>query len=507
MIRLTSLLRMRAAHTGNAQRTSQLRHLHLSDQPLMLLALKQTGPAARPLAVMLGTDPHRPQLLLAPPSGSTAPMLATLADSVTAYIDACQRRSEHLPVTSSKPARRRYTDAPQILVPNLRTVQHVKDLGDDLRFRRVDDQTPHSGAVQRLGHWLTYLTDRADLSGSAALIPMTSFLGMHWVSGQSPREDEDLATLLAWIDPPRHAASGRDAARTAEDPATHRPAGPATDATFDNDHLAPLFDAYARARRRAPGQEQTRTLQELDRLLATYLQPTYLQPTWDLMWQAYALLQALPEAKGTARRWDHERTAFTDECLHLAQDGRPRPARDQAVAAAVRLAHMELAAAAFAAERTADDPFARAELRTTGEAFGGTVTMIDSKHTLRGPTGRPQWRPRFTVSTPDLLRMEPGQLLVCHAYRKASYKICEITPAAADTLVELEITAGMGHADRPNYDVLPEADAFLVFTTAPAPYRMPEFPSRDQTPWTHGGPPADQPNHKIEDEDEDEEEQ
>ncbi|MFF3459703.1 hypothetical protein ACFYXH_36490 [Streptomyces sp. NPDC002730] len=496
---LTSLLKMRAAATGNALRASQLRHLHLSDQPLMLLALTRTGPAARPLAVMLGTDPHRPQLFVAPPSGSTTSMLAALADAVTAYIDACQRHSEHLPAISGKPARRRYTDAPQILVPNPQTVQHLKILGDDLRFRSVDDQNPGSRTVQRLGHWLTYLTDRADLPGSAALIPMTSFLGMHWISGQSPLEDDDLATLLAWIDPPRHAASGRDAAHTAEDPATHRPAGPATDAAFDNDHLAPLFDAYARARRQALALEQTRTLQELDRLLATYM-----QPTWDLMWQAYALLQALPEAKGTARRWDHERTAFTDECLHLVQDGRPWPARDQAVAAAVRLAHMELAATAFAAECAADDPFARAELRTTGEAFGGTVTTIDSKHTPRGPTGRPQWRPRFTVSTPDLLRMEPGQPLACHAYRKASYKICEITPADDDTLVELEITAGMGHADRPNYDVLPEAGTFLVFTTAPVLYRMPEFPSRAQTPWTHGGPPADQPDHHNADEGEEE---
>ncbi|MEU7061314.1 hypothetical protein [Streptomyces sp. NPDC046197] len=499
MIRLTSLLRMRAASTGNAQRASQLRHLHLSDQPLMLLALKQTGPAARPLAVMLGTDPYRPRLLLAPPSGSTAPMLASLADAVTAYIDACQRHSEHLPATSSKPARRRYTDAPQILVPNPQTVQHLKDLGDALRFRSADGQNPDSRAVQRLGHWLTYLTDRADLAGSAALTPMTSFLGMHWVSGQSPLEDEDLATLLAWIDPPRHAASGRDAALEAEDPATHRPAGPATDAAFDNDQLAPLFDAYARARRQARDQEQTRTLQELDRLLATYV-----QPTWDLMWHAYALLHALPEAKGTARRWDHERTAFTDECIYLAQDGRPRPARDHAIAAAVRLARMEQAAAAFAAERAADDPFARAELRTTGEAFGGPVTTIDPEHTLRGPTGRAQWRPRLTVSTPDPVPMEPGQLLACHTHRNARYKICEVTPADGDTLVELEITAGMGTVARPNHAVLPEAGAFLVFTIAPDHYRMPEFPSRDQTPWTHGGPPADHPDDSDEDEGEEE---
>ncbi|MEK2479042.1 hypothetical protein [Streptomyces noursei] len=489
---LTSLLRMRAADTGNALRTSQLRHLHLSDQPLMLLALKRTGPAARPLAVMLGTDPSRPQLLVAPPSGSTTPMLTTLARVVTAYIDACQRHKEHLPATSNKPARQSYTDAPQILVPNPRTMHHLKDLGDDLRFRRVDGENSASRSVQRLGHWLTYLTDRADIPGSAALIPMTSFLGMHWATGQSPLEDEDLATLLAWIDPPRHAASGRDAARKAEASATHRPAGPATDAAFDNEQLAHLFDAHARA----SGQEQARTLQELDRLLATYM-----QPTWDLMWQAYTLLQALPEAKGTARRWDRERIAFTDECLYLAQDGRPRPAREHAVAVAVGLARMEQGAAAFAAERAADDPFVRAELRTAGEAIGGPVTAIDPEHIVRGPTGRAQWRPRLTVSTTDPVRMEPGQVLACHTYRIARYKICEVTPADGETLVELEIIAGMGKASSPNHAVLPEIGAFLVLTIAPPDhYRMPEFPSRDQTPWTHGGPPPNHPDNSDEDE-------
>ncbi|WP_405785690.1 hypothetical protein [Streptomyces sp. NBC_01367] len=486
---LTSLLRMRAASTGKVQPASQLRHLHLSDQPLMLMALKRTGPPARPLAVMLGTDPYRPQLLVAPPSGSIAPMLVALADTAIAYIEACRQRSEHLPATSSKPARQRYTDAPQILVPNPQTVKYLQLLGDDLRFRRVDDRTPGSRSTQRLGHWLTYLTDRSDIPGSAALIPMPGLLGMHWITGQSPLEDEDLATLLAWIDPPRHAASGRDAADRAAATAAHRPAGPATDAAFDTDQLAPLFHTYARTR----GQEQTATLQELNSLLATRM-----QPTWNLMWHAYTLLQALPEAKGTARRWDHERTAFTDECTYLAQDGRPRPAREQAVATAVRLARMEHAATAFAAERAADDTFVRAELRTTGEAFGGPVTTIEPQCTRSGPTGRTQWRPRFTVSTTDPVLMEPGQLLACHTHRNARYKICGITPADCDTLVELEITAGMGTVARPNHAVLPEPGAFLVFTPAPDHYRMPEFPARDQTPWTHGGPPPDHLDHSDE---------
>ncbi|MFF6779028.1 hypothetical protein ACFY8W_36525 [Streptomyces sp. NPDC012637] len=421
-------------------------------------------------------------------------MLAALADTVIAYIDTRRQRSENLPATSGRPARKRYTDAPQILVPNPQTVEHLKTLGADLRLRRVDDETPGSRSVQRLGHWLTYLTDRAhDIPGSAALIPMTGFLGMHWITGQSPLEDNDLATLLAWIDPPRHADSGRDAADKAADPATHRPAGPATDAAFDNDQLAPLFHAYARAR----GQDQTRIMEELNRLLTAYM-----RPTWELMWHAYTLLQALPEAKNTTRRWDLERTAFTEECTYLDQDGRPQPAREQAAATAARLARMEHAAITFAAERAADDPFVRAELRTTGEAFAGHVTTLEPEHTLRGPTGRGLWRPRFSLATSDPVVLDPGRALACHTHPGARYKIRTITHPDGDTpaetngetLVEVEITAGMGTVTRPNHAVLPEPGAVLVFTLAPDHYRMPEFPTRDQTPWTHGGPPAGHPH-------------
>ncbi|WP_035803985.1 hypothetical protein [Kitasatospora mediocidica] len=483
---LASLLRMRAATTGNAVPTSQLRHLHLSDRPLMMLPLEQTGPAARPLAVMLGTDPRHPQLLVAPPSGSTAPMLGALAATVTAYIDEHQQRSEQIPAGTNRPARRRYTDAPQILVPNPKTVAYLDRLGRDLRFRPADTDIPAQHGVPRLGQWLTHFADRAEIPGSCALVPLTGFLTMHWITGQSPLEDEDLALLLAWIDPPRDAASGRDAALAAEHPDTHRPAGPATDARFDTEQLAPLFEQYARTT------AQPRALQDLERLLAHYL-----QPTWDLMWQAYTLLHALPEADSTARRWNKERSVFTDFSTYLIQDGRPQAARDQAVSAAVGLARREEATAAFDAERAMDDPFARAELRTAGRAFAGTVTTVDADRCVR-PKARRQWRPMLTVSTTDPVSMEPGQLLACHAHRNARYKICDIAPGSATTQVQLEITAGMGPESRPNYNVLPDPGDLLTFTAAPDHYRLPEFPPRNQTPWTHGGPPAEHPDHEGE---------
>ncbi|MBB4161650.1 hypothetical protein [Streptomyces cinereoruber] len=468
---LASLLRVRAAATGHAQPACRLRHLPLSQRPLMMIVLNRTGPTARPLTVMLGTDPYRPQLHTAPPSGNNTPMLASLADTFLTYIDTCHRAGT----------------APQILVPNTRSVQYLKHLGTDLRLRRTDDQAPHSQAIQRLGHWLTYATDRAEVTGTSALIPLTGFLAMHWITGQSPLEDEDLTTLLAWIDPPRHTDTGRDAAAQAEDAAPRPLTGPATDADFDNEELAPLFHAHTQAWRQ--NQDQASVLQELHHLLNYRM-----QPTWDRMWHAYSLLTAIPEAPSTPSRWEHERTAFTEERAYLAQDGRPRPAQDHVIAAARHLTCMEHAARTFAAQRAAEDPFTRAELRTTGEAFGGPVTTTDERHTQPGPTGRTRWRPRFTIATQDPVLMEPGQLLASHTHRKARYRICTIQPTQHATLVELEITAGMGTANRPNHSVLPEAGAQLLFTCAPDHYLKPQLPARDQTPWTHGGPPVGPPD-------------
>ncbi|MFF7656470.1 hypothetical protein ACFZCY_42760 [Streptomyces sp. NPDC007983] len=483
---LTSLLRMRAADSGHAVRTSRLRHFHLSDRPLMLLPLRHPGPMARPLAVMLGTTPARPRLLVAPPSGSTIPVLTDLAAAVTDHIGTCQQHSQYLAATSTRPARHRYTDAPQILVPDPQTAAFLSDLGRDLRFRPLHQGIDAARSVRRLGQWLTYFTDRAEIPGSPALIPLTRFLVMHWVTGQSPLEDEDLATLLAWIDPPHHAASGYEAALAAQDPAAlHRPAGPATGAAFDNERLEPLFDAYADS----GTADQPRILQELQPLLATYL-----QPAWDLMWQAYTLLQALPEAESTPRRWKQECGTFTEMSTYLSQGGPPQPTRDQAVGAALRLTLREQAGAAFRAERAIDDPFARAELRTAGEAVAATVTAVAPEHLTRGPTGRAQWRPRLTLSTTDPVYLDPGSYLACHTHRKARYRIREITPTDSETLLELEITAGMNTVARPNHAVLPAPGDRLVFTTAPDRHRMPELPSRDLTPWTHGGPPADTPD-------------
>ena len=57
-------------------------------------------------------------------------------------------------------------------------------------------------AVPVLGRWLTWLAERAEVPGSCVLLAATRALALHWASGQSDVEDQNLATLLGWIDPP-----------------------------------------------------------------------------------------------------------------------------------------------------------------------------------------------------------------------------------------------------------------------------------------------------------------
>src|SRR5213075_1020530 len=110
------------------------------------------------------------------------------------------------------------------------------------RFRRTEGEYAVPPAVPELGRWLTFLGERAEHPGSCLLLAATDVLGAHWATGQSAVEDQNLAALLGWIDPPA-GLTGAAAAAAAEDPVAWPPAGPATDPTFDNEVLAPLIRA------------------------------------------------------------------------------------------------------------------------------------------------------------------------------------------------------------------------------------------------------------------------
>ena len=495
MTLLTTLARLEAAASGRARPLSRVRHRRLAAEPLVLIPLTLAGDPATPVAAMTGTSRAAQRLLVvSEPRDRVLRLrfLTSLAATVLCYITGRQRTTEVIPATSNREERRRYADAPQVIVPNRAARDYLGLLGRSTRFQPTEGPFAVDPAVPTLGKWLTFLADSADQPGSAMLPDLTSFLAEHWATGQSPLEDASLAAQLAWIDPPL-GMSGLEAALATEDPLLCPPAGPATDPGFDQAILEPLFRNYEQAARSRSQPGTDRAVAEITSALSGQL-----EPTWNAAWDAISLLRALPETSGAGRRWATDRDAFTRFSTYLADGGFPQPRRDHAAMAAARLDRLERAQAAFEAERGLEDEFALAELRTTGEAFTGDVVSAETSRTVISAAGRTVLRPRFTVRTSDPLRIEPGRILICPARPSQRVQITALTHAGPHTDVVLEVTQGMGTPGKPRAGAVPQIGESVSYTLDPGYWAQREFPSAEQTPWTHGGPPerpaADQPS-------------
>jgi hypothetical protein len=516
---LTALARAQAVEAGRAQPLTTVRHTHLSERPLVLVPLSLAGEAAAPLAALVGWDERAPRLLIVPnPRDRTQrfQFVATLAEILLSYVNSCMRTVEQTPGGRGRDARLRYVDAPQVLVPNGGGIEFLRLLGRSTRFRRTYGPNPVPRSVPLFGQWLTFFRDRADHAGSALLLAVTEVLTAHWATGQSGLEDANLAALVGWI-APSSGMGGAEAAVLAEDPVRWPPAGPSTDPTFDNEILAPALAAVLKAASDAelpgarpnnasagsgvsaavlPGARpnnasagsgvsaaaQERAIRGLSAALERQL-----EPTWRLMWQAIALLRALPEGQSVASRWAADRDAFSAYAMSLVDGGAlPQPRVDSAVAAAGRLDRLEREQARYDAQRALDDPLVMAEFRLAGEAFAGTV--VAASPLRRDTSGKKAvLRPYITVQTQDPVRVEPGAKLVSPARTAQTATVVALSTVD----VVLELSGGMGRSLTPAPGSVPEVGERVTYGPASDAYQPPgRFPSRDETPWTHGGPPA-----------------
>jgi hypothetical protein len=488
MSTLTSLARAQAVAAGVAQPIATVRHVHLSDRPLVFVPLGLAGEAHAPLAAMAGTDRQSPRLLVvAQPRNRDQRFgfAAELAAVVLPYLDSFCTGAEDVPAGRGAEPRTRFADAPQVLVPGPAGIGFVRLLGRSTRFRRTDGEFAVPLGVPLLGCWLSYFAERASHPGSGLLLAATDALSAHWASGQSDIEDLNLAALAGWIDPPPGQA-GWQAAAAAEDPLTWPPAGPATDPTFDNEVLAPLIAACQRA---AGGAMEGRARAALTEALAGQL-----RPTWQLVWRAIDLLRTLPPGDHVSARWDADKDAFTSYCDYLDAGGAPQPRRDSAVTAARRLSWLERAQAAHAAQRAFDDPLVMAEYRLAGEAFAGeVVTAEPDRVDATGP--RRKLRPLVTVATADRVLVSPGTRMSAPGRPGQQARVISVTSPddqeGQPGQVVLELSGGMGRSLTAAPGSVPEIGEWLCYTTLTDGYQPgASFPPAEETPWTHGGPPA-----------------
>jgi hypothetical protein len=331
---------------------------------------------------------------------------------------------------------------------------------------------------------LTYFGERAEHPGSAALIAVTEALTAHWATGQSALEDANLAALLGWLDPP-DGLTPPEAAAAAEDPVAWPPAGPTTDPTFDNEVLAPLMDSYAAAVA-DPAREP------VARAALTEALRGQVEPTWRLVWRGLELLRALPEGGSVATRWASDRDAYSGMVMGLIDGRPPQPRWDSPVAAAGRLDRLERAQASYDTQRAFDDPLVLAEYRLTGEAFAGVATAVQ-RDRVDTSGKRRVLRPHVTVLTADPVRFGPGAQLSSPARPGQKARVVLVNVAGPEkTEVVLELSGGMGSALQAPPGTVPEVGEQLTYTSLGDGFsQAAELPDRSETPWTHGGPPAE----------------
>ncbi len=252
MSTLTSLARAQAVRADRAQPIATVRHVHLHEPPLVLIPLTLAGEANAPQAAMVGDHPDEPRLLVVPQPRNRDQRFAfaaSLASIVVSYIDGFTAGSlETVPTDRGRDSRYWYADAPQILVPNAGGISFLRLFGRSTRIRRPYGDYAVAPAVPMLGRWLTFFAERTEHPGSCLLLAATDALTLHWATGQSAVEDQNLAALLGWIDPPAGL--------------TNRPAGsgacpgPADLATRRTDHRSHLRQRGTRPAH--PGRQRSR---------------------------------------------------------------------------------------------------------------------------------------------------------------------------------------------------------------------------------------------------------
>lgn len=487
---LSALARARAYELGRAVPTATCRHVHVSDRPLVFVPLAMAGEANAPLACLVGDSPRSPTMLVVPQPRNRDlrfRFAESLATVVLDYVNSFTVSMEQDRDTNV------FTDAPQLIVANPSAVDFTRLLGRSTRLRRTDGPYPVAATVPVLGRWLTYFAEQTERPDSAAMLAMTSVLAAHWATGQSAMEDLNLAALMGWIEP-WNGLTGPQAAEEAEDPLTWPPAGPTTDPSFDNEVLAPLIRAYDHAE---DDTGRARAVAAMEPALRGQL-----EPTWRLLWRAIELLRALPAGSSVERRWRQDRHQFTNQLEFWRDGGPPQPRRDQAVAAAQRLHRLERQLEEFTVDRAFDDELAMAEFRLSGEAFVGQVVQRDPTR-LDTSGKRRTLRPHITVATTDPVRLEVGQTVRSVVRTNQTARVVAVAPAAATGTantpstgvaveITLELAGGMGRALTPAAGSVPELGERMCYSSlVREPLRPVPFPSREQTPWTHGGPPPE----------------
>lgn len=461
-----------AARAGTAVRRTAYRHQHVAPAPLVVVAYNLSGEAAAPLGVMYGTDPDAASASLvvsAEPRNRESRFGA-----INAFADAFVRFvAPHLVLetvqTKAGGFRQVAASTPQIVVPNRATRSYLgARLGRSLRYLGLGDTHDVPEATQWTGAHLSWFAEHSNLPGQSTFLAMTESLSQHFVTGQSALEDENLPTLLAWID----GVEGEllPALETLE----QRAYGPVPNPDWERT-LEPFVKAYSDGLRSDDAEKAAAAFDRVEAMVRDELTEAY-----EATHRALAVLRNLDPARTVADRWANDHREWSDHARRCAK-GIPRFARrHDALRAARTLQRWTSAADALEVDQAFDDPLVMARLDAEGRCITGTMDSIDvANKEIKPGNKRATAVPLIDLSLTAPTRLLAGEVVRFVADRRVKCVVRSIDAESATLAVTAQVKAlgesGVGAGD----------DVMFVGLD---PWEGMDPWSPDETPWTHRGP-------------------
>jgi hypothetical protein len=407
--------------------------------------------------------------------------LAAFATDINEWLGRFHRTEiQTRPARGRRPATttRECVNAPQIIVPNPSTAKWLfGTLGRALRYLRPDGDNPVDASIPLLGANLTFLDGRRVIPGSCLSLVAAEVLTQHWVTGQTEPEDVNLATALAWIDPPE-GQSGVQAAEEAE--ASVQPAGPVPDPGWDADVLEGVIDSY-RTRRRG-GVPEDKAIEELRDVVVEALLPAY-----NGCFDAVALVTDLPEAASVSTRWANDRWFWTRHVERVLAGAAHFRRVLSPLGAASLLARAEDAVSELERQMALDDPLVMARILARGEGLSSEVLSVDVDNVEPGRGRATVRRPLLRVAPDEVFDRPVGTTLFLVDNPRVATTVWDLAP---DGTVTLKVHGGHGRNRDDALSALPDVGDRATFTPIGSSSFYPNT-LPDEVPWTHLMPVAD----------------
>lgn len=453
-----------ASATGLAVPRASRRHLHLSDDPLVIVGYHLAGEPAAPVAMMWGRSATAPHMFVVPEPRERA----TRFEALNAFA------TELVAYMTTAPD-------PQIVLANPASASWLlRFVGRFTRYVRIDGPTPAPVSIREAGGHLTFLHQEYLTPGSSTVLTAVDALTQHFRTGQMPSEDQNLAALLGWVRPGR-GMTGLDAAMLAE--ATDPPSGPLSDPSWDREVLEEAGELWRSAagdaglRRRARRRLENGARDALD-------------PGWNQVWTTLGIMSGLPEAASVADRRADDMRRFRDHRDRAAAGQMFFRIQPEASSSAWLLQRHERSDEQLRAEMVLDDPLLMAAVLTDEPAISGTVIGVEPKHVERDTRQRRRPLLRIRLDLPTYAT-ESVDL-----YGVATPELVVRVRNATDEIAEVVITKGANNATSEHR--IPTVGTHVVFS----PYRVREFHNGSgpgTTPWTHALPEDDNPAEDTDD--------